>query len=58
MWLEAVTGFNEAYARMEQIAAERPGRYFVYCSETSSVVAHIERPPKAALRRKSKGSSA
>jgi hypothetical protein len=27
-WLEAVIGVNEAKMRMEQIAAEKPGKYF------------------------------
>jgi hypothetical protein len=58
VWLETVTGFDQARMRMEQIAALQPGRYFIYCSVTNSVVAHVERRAKAPLRHKSKSSSA
>jgi len=57
VWLEAVVGLDQARARMEQLAAERPGRYFIYCSQSNSVVAHLERVPKQSLRHKTKGSS-
>lgn len=58
IWLEAVAGLDEAKIRMEQAAARSPGKYFVYCSTTRSVVATLETHPKPAHKPKSKGHSA
>ena len=58
IWLEAVAGLEEAKIRMEQVAARSPGKYFVYCSTTRSVVATLETHPKPAHKAKSKGHSA
>jgi hypothetical protein len=30
LWLEAVQGFAPARERMEQIALEKPGKYFLF----------------------------
>jgi hypothetical protein len=39
IWLETVEGVSNARDRMEQIAAEKPGPYFVFCVRTSQIVA-------------------
>ncbi|MGC2330279.1 MAG: hypothetical protein WA581_02400, partial [Candidatus Acidiferrales bacterium] len=42
IWREAVEGIASARERMEQIAANRPGPYFVFCGLSHSVVAKID----------------
>ena len=42
MWLEAVQGLSHATERMNKIALEKPGKYFVFCSATHAVVASTE----------------
>jgi hypothetical protein len=42
MWLEAVQGLSKARQRMEQIAEERPGRYFLFCSSSHSIPVRLE----------------
>ncbi len=39
MWVEAVQGLDHATKRMDQIASDKPGEYFVFCSATHAVVA-------------------
>jgi hypothetical protein len=39
VWLEPVEGLANAQRRMQQIAAEKPGAYFVYDAQTASTVA-------------------
>ncbi|MGH9574734.1 MAG: hypothetical protein ACRD40_14550 [Candidatus Acidiferrales bacterium] len=58
IWFEAVNGLEEAKIRMEQIAARTPGKYFVYCSTTRSVVATLDTHPKPTRKLKSKSHSA
>jgi len=42
LWVEAVEGLSNARERMEQIAAEKPGRYFVFCSRDHTILAQVE----------------
>lgn len=42
MWIETVEGLSNARERMERIAAEKPGQYFVFSSLTHSVLAQVE----------------
>jgi hypothetical protein len=42
MWLETVVGLSNARERMEQIAAKKPGQYFVFSIGTHSPVTQIE----------------
>jgi acetone carboxylase gamma subunit len=42
MWLESAEGLSQACARMEEIAAAKPGRYFIYSVKSHAVLAHIE----------------
>jgi hypothetical protein len=41
-WLEAVQGLGSAKERMKQIAAERPGKYFIFCLADSSVLESMD----------------
>jgi hypothetical protein len=41
-WLEAIIGLSNARERMEQIAAKKPGQYFISSIGTRSPVAQIE----------------
>ena len=42
VWLEAVGGLVNARARMEEIAAEKPGEYFIFSFGSHTVLAQIE----------------
>ena len=42
MWIEAVEGLSNARDRMQQIAREQPGQYFLFCPSTHTVVSEIE----------------
>ena len=39
LWLESVEGLANAQRRMDQIAEEKPGAYFVYNIQTASILA-------------------
>jgi hypothetical protein len=41
-WLECVEGLANARERMEQIAAENPGQYFLFSILDQAVLAQIE----------------
>jgi hypothetical protein len=55
LWLEAVSGLERARLRMHRIAAEKPGRYFLFRTQSQSVVASIDSTKKR--RKKLKASS-
>ena len=42
MWLEAVSGLSKARARMEELAQQVPGRYFVFSIHGHSLLATID----------------
>jgi len=42
MWLETVDGISKARERMEQLAAEAPGRYFLFSTTAQAILAEIE----------------
>jgi len=42
MWLETVEGLNNAQQRMERIAAQVPGRYFVFSVHSRAVLAKTD----------------
>jgi hypothetical protein len=48
IWLEAVEGLSNARERMEQIAAENPGKYFIFSVGSRTVLAEIETFAKTA----------
>ena len=39
LWIEAVEGLGAAKQRMDEIACERPGRYFVFYAHTHAILA-------------------
>jgi hypothetical protein len=39
VWLESVEGLSKARERLEQIAAVRPGAYFLYSPRSRSILA-------------------
>jgi hypothetical protein len=42
LWIETVEGLSNARERMEQIAAEKPGQYFIFSSLSHAVLAQVE----------------
>jgi hypothetical protein len=42
LWQCSVEGLRNAEIRMEQLAAKKPGRYFVYSTRDQAVVASID----------------
>ena len=42
MWIEAVAGLAKARQRMEEIAREIPGRYFVFSIHSRALLAKID----------------
>src|SRR5215469_3630962 len=56
-WIEAVEGLANANRRMQELAAEKPGKYFIFYSGTRTVVATTETFAKPEKPSKS-GSSA
>jgi hypothetical protein len=41
-WIEAVEGLANANKRMQELAAQNPGKYFIFYTGTHTVVANIE----------------
>lgn len=41
LWVEAVEGLSNARERMAQIAAQKPGTYFLFSSCSQSILARI-----------------
>ena len=46
MWIEAVLGLSKARARMEELAAEAPGEYFVFSMRSRAILAKIDTTEK------------
>ncbi|MGB7433961.1 MAG: hypothetical protein WBW49_00985 [Candidatus Acidiferrum sp.] len=42
LWLEAVEGLGAACDRMNELAAQCPGPYFVFCTSTHKVLASVD----------------
>src|SRR5579872_4186606 len=42
MWMESVEGLANARKRMEEIAAQVPGKYFVFSTGSHSILAQID----------------
>ena len=43
LWLEAVTGLDKARQRMQEIANDKPGEYFIF--QASAVVGMLDNRP-------------
>ncbi len=41
-WVEAIEGLSSAQQRMEQIAAEKPGKYFLFSSADQSILTQVD----------------
>jgi hypothetical protein len=39
LWVEAISGLEAAISRMQELALQKPGRYFVYSTDSAKVVA-------------------
>ena len=59
MWLDAVEGLSSARQRMEQLATDKPGQYFVYAASSRAVLARIDtrKNLKSAGRSKVRGAA-
>ena len=42
LWLDSVEGLGAADERMKQLAAEKPGPYFIFSTDTHTVLASID----------------
>jgi hypothetical protein len=42
LWVEAISGFSNARQRMGQIAAEKPGKYFLFSSIDQSILTQVD----------------
>lgn len=42
LWLETVCGFSKARERMEQLASQAPGKYFVFSVHRRGLLASID----------------
>lgn len=51
LWVEAIEGLAGAHRRMWQIAAENPGRYFLFSSTDQSVLTRVDTRPRAMISR-------
>ena len=47
IWLEPVIGLSTARQRMEQIAAAKPGQYFLFNVQSHSVLAKVDTGERA-----------
>lgn len=54
LWMCTVRGLANAKERMDKIAAERPGRYFIFYTPERKVLAHVETFARPALVPQSK----
>jgi len=42
VWIDVVEGLANAIERMEHIAEQKPGEYFVFSTESSSIMAKVQ----------------
>jgi hypothetical protein len=42
MWIETVTGLADARSRMEQLALQVPGKFFIFSCYSHTILAHID----------------
>ena len=42
LWVEAVEGLSSAHQRMGQIAAEKPGEYFLFSNSDQSILTRVD----------------
>jgi L-amino acid N-acyltransferase YncA len=42
LWLQSVVGLAAARERMQTLAAQKPGPYFVFCTSSHAIVASVD----------------
>jgi hypothetical protein len=42
VWMEAAEGLSKARVRIEEIAAGKPGKYFLFASTSQTILARVE----------------
>ena len=42
LWVETIDGLSNARQRMEQIATQKPGKYFLFSGSSQSILTRIE----------------
>jgi len=45
LWLESVVGFGAARERMQRLAAQKPGPYFVFSTNIHAILETIDSTP-------------
>jgi hypothetical protein len=53
LWLEAVEGLGTAKDRMQVLATQTPGPYFVFCQRTHKILASIDTSVSTPLSKRS-----
>ena len=51
LWVEAIEGFSSAQQRMGQIAAEKPGKGFLFSCTDQSVLTRLDTRSRAMVAR-------
>jgi len=52
LWLESVVGFDAARERMQRLAAQKPGPYFIFSTNIHVVLATIDSTPAPRVMRR------
>jgi hypothetical protein len=42
LWMESVDGLEAAFNRMQEIAVDQPGKYFIFSPDSSEPIASID----------------
>jgi hypothetical protein len=51
LWVEAIEGLSSAHQRMGQLAAEKPGRYFLLSSTDQSILTRVDTRSRTKIAR-------
>jgi hypothetical protein len=51
LWVEAIKGLSSADHRMREIAAEKPGKYFLFSSNDQSILTRVDTRSRAMIAR-------
>jgi len=51
LWIEAIEGLSRAHQRMGQIAAEKPGKYFLFSCTDQLVLTRLDTRHQAMMAR-------
>jgi hypothetical protein len=49
LWVEAIKGLSTANHRMRQIAAEKPGKYFLFSSTDELILSRLDTRSRATI---------